>query len=767
MIEWTASVSNGTEPEAYAKLQAKWPQIPPFAEFEELTRKDADIDLFEWASQVSGIPLEEIEEFVWRSTKRPPVTLSSTDISGAVLVAWVTYLGARKVAIADIWNETEGSRPPMPVCIMGPSLTLVHYDPFFRIPKNYDADYLQVLWVRKHQYLKLANSFYEQARDLGFIDGSSSLSIPEGISIAPFELPDEPACEKGSTDHLRLWLQWARTNIFTNNVDKSAISSALLDKNFAEDSLDDDLRFAWRNHLVPNSAIKGGIVACEAPEDGPIPAEQWLSMEAIPFKETSNTLFVLVSNLSNTDVDDNHFNTSNKGLVKLLTSRNSIVTSHQNADGLASRGAQQGDLEIRLESDVAFTIDPSLIRSFDPFRPDTDEQFTRLLLYYILHESVKRRASDIHIEDFRNTTRVRLAIDNSAVPLLTLPIERLSNIAALVKVICGVNLEGFEPIDARFAFRVMNRLVDVRVSIIHALRRQPKLTLRLLDKSMNVRALSELGLSDSDLRILRKAISCPHGIILVSGPTGSGKSTTLYACINELNTPENIIYTLEDPIEYEMPGIIQIPATKDPSRAKGETLLFSDGITKLLRADPTVIMVGEIRDPETARIAIEAANTGHLLVSTVHANNAKAVIARLVGLNVDRYVLADSIRLTVAQRLLRRLCSCARMRTVTDELREQFAEYGVEIPSDKTFLSMPHGCPDCNQTGYRGRICVMEFLEITPEVREAIRTAETAESLDSAAARSGYVPLFRKAIEKVWAGQTTLEEVIKHCGTEA
>lgn len=375
----------------------------------------------------------------------------------------------------------------------------------------------------------------------------------------------------------------------------------------------------------------------------------------------------------------------------------------------------------------------------------------------LLYLAIKERASDIHMEPREDTTCIRFRIDGRLQHVFTIAAALHAPLKSRIKILCNLNIaETRFPQDGRFSVPLGSEQVNFRVSVIPTVYGE-KLVLRILALTgkKDFRTLDQMLMSQTILEPFKHVIRNPNGMIFVTGPTGSGKSTTLYAALHEINTPEVNICTIEDPVETRMNGIIQSQVNA------GIDLKFSTILRSLLRQDPDIILVGEIRDLETAKIATEAALTGHLVFSTLHTNNAIQAVIRLIELGIEPYMVAPSILAVLAQRLSARICeNCKRAYTPGEEvLRKFFYDYKeVEAP----VFYEGQGCPHCRGTGYRGRIAFHEMALITDEMRSLISTGATDAELAAAAKKVGYRPLRYDGLKKVLLGFTTVEELEAH-----
>ncbi|GIX49504.1 MAG: type II secretion system protein GspE [Candidatus Tectimicrobiota bacterium] len=376
------------------------------------------------------------------------------------------------------------------------------------------------------------------------------------------------------------------------------------------------------------------------------------------------------------------------------------------------------------------------------------------LVNLILAQAVRDRASDIHIEPFERALRVRYRIDGVLHDVLT-PHKRLqAAITSRLKIMADLNIaEKRLPQDGRMAIRVRNKDIDIRVSVIPTAFGE-RVVLRLLDKSSMLMALEDIGMAPDVLRVYSRLIRRSHGIILVTGPTGSGKTTTLYATLQRLNSPQVNIITVEDPIEYQLDGIGQIQVNPKID------LTFANGLRSILRQDPDIIMVGEIRDRETAEIAMQASLTGHLVLSTLHTNDAASAITRLRDMGIESFLISSSVLAIMAQRLVRLLCRSCREPFRPDP--ELLQELGLSPQAcHQVQFYRGRGCEACRGTGYRGRTGIYELLVIDDPIRALIMQNANAAMIKNAAVASGMRTLLHDGASKVLAGLTTPEEVLR------
>ncbi len=375
------------------------------------------------------------------------------------------------------------------------------------------------------------------------------------------------------------------------------------------------------------------------------------------------------------------------------------------------------------------------------------------LVSAILSAAATKKASDIHIEPQPLGTVVRIRVDGVLRELTHIPSELTSFLVSRIKILSDMDIsERRVPQDGRFLVQIGKNNLDLRVSTLptHA---GEKVVMRLLDPTASRVGFEKLGLATDNASALAQVLSAPQGMLLVTGPTGSGKSTTLYACLNTLRSPSVNIITVEDPIEYRIEDINQVQVNPKAG------LTFAGCLRSMLRQDPNVIMVGEIRDQETAEIALQAAQTGHLVLSTLHTNDSIAAITRLLDLNVPSFLIAASVTAVIAQRLVRKLCACRDMAPMTEDNAQRLLAAGI-VDFDSTAY-VPVGCSECDNSGYKGRVGIYELLLMDEQIRSAIRAGARDEEIRNLARSGGMRLMQEDALEKVKQGVTTMEEVLR------
>jgi general secretion pathway protein E len=376
------------------------------------------------------------------------------------------------------------------------------------------------------------------------------------------------------------------------------------------------------------------------------------------------------------------------------------------------------------------------------------------LVNHVLVQAVKRGASDIHIEPYEKEMRVRYRIDGVMYEAMTPPKRVQAALVSRIKIMANLNIaEKRKPQDGRIEIKVADKAYDIRVSVLPTSYGE-RIVMRLLDKSRTFVKITDLGFGDRDYAVIQAAISRPNGIVYVTGPTGSGKTSTLYSILSELNTPEVNIITVEDPVEYQMKGIGQVQVRADIG------LTFAAALRSILRQDPDIVMIGETRDQETAQIAVQAALTGHLVLSTLHTNDAPSSITRLIDMGVEPFLIASSVVAIIAQRLVRKLCNhCKQVYTPSEQTLKSLG-LTPQQAQEITFYKAV-GCEECGNTGYRGRLAIFEVMSMTPEIAKLTMDRSDAMVLRRQALADGMTLLVQDGVRKIKLGITTPEEVVR------
>ncbi len=434
----------------------------------------------------------------------------------------------------------------------------------------------------------------------------------------------------------------------------------------------------------------------------------------------------------------------------ILAPRNQILTAINTLYDRSGKSAQQlvEDME-----DNGFTIINDLEQTADLLDDTSDAPVIRLV-NHMISQAVKAGASDIHIEPFQDVLTVRYRIDGILYEMLTPPKGVQASLISRIKVMAKMNIaEKRVPQDGRAQVRIGDQEIDIRISTVPTSYGE-RLVMRLLNKSGYFLEFSEFGLSDENYQLINRLIRQNTGIVLVTGPTGSGKTTTLYAALSDINSPDKNIITIEDPVEYNLKGIGQIQVNAKTG------VTFAKGLRSIVRQDPDVVLIGEIRDLETAKIAIQSALTGHLVFSTLHTNDSAGAITRLVDLGVEPYLISSSVNSVIAQRLVRVLCSgCKEKYQITASHIKSLNGPGKKFIGEYAFR--PVGCPRCFNTGYSGREAIFEIMMMNETLKTLVLETSDANQIRDAALKSGMITLRQDGMSKVIKGITSIGEVLR------
>jgi type IV pilus assembly protein PilB len=522
----------------------------------------------------------------------------------------------------------------------------------------------------------------------------------------------------------------------------------LTDKQFVTDQ---DMAFSMARCLnVPPVNLS----KLRVPEEilGLIPREMAKANKLVPIARLNGKLFIAMADPTNVVAIDDVKRRAQLDVVPMITTEKGVTDALSGVHG----GADMGQVLRQVAGEMADTANVEVQSAksdeidIDRLAVDSEEGPVIKIVNLIMVQAIREKASDIHIEPFHRTLKLRFRVDGELVPAESPPKALQLAITSRIKILAGLNIaERRVPQDGRFRIKVLGKEVDLRVSILPTAHGE-KIVIRILDKSALTGSIDQMGLDEGTLEKFKKAIDAPHGMILVTGPTGSGKTTTLYSVLQELNNPQYNIVTVEDPIEYELPGINQVAVRNDIG------LDFASALRSILRQDPDIVMVGEIRDNETADIAVKAALTGHQVLSTLHTNDAAGAITRLDDMGIEPFLISSSILMTCAQRLVRRICTNCR-----EEFRpepEMFARLGLEAKSEVTFYH-GSGCDRCKGRGYLGRTAIIEALPVSEAVRRLIVKRASSAVIKNQAVAEGMKTLRMAGLDKALEGVTTLEEI--------
>jgi len=492
-----------------------------------------------------------------------------------------------------------------------------------------------------------------------------------------------------------------------------------------------------------------------------VPREMAINHKVLPVSRLDNKLFLVMADPLNVLALDDVKRFTRLDVMPMIASEKAILDKLNNLEGgrstmediiqdaqrkaKAEEEAEADTLEVSRE--VAEEMD------LDQLAASTEEAPVIKLANLIIVQAIKDRASDIHVEPFEKTVRLRYRIDGSLVDVTPPPKNMQVALTSRLKIMSNLDIaERRLPQDGRMRVKVSGRDIDLRVSFLPTVHGE-KCVLRILDKSHLSASLDKLGLAQDTFRRFKSAVDAPHGLILVTGPTGSGKTTTLYSALSELNSPEYNIITVEDPVEFQIPGINQVPTKKEIG------LTFANALRSILRQDPDIVMIGEIRDQETAEIAVEAALTGHQVLSTMHCNDAPGAIARLDDMGIAPFLISSSVILSCAQRLVRRVCAvCKEPVTYPPKMYE---DLGIDPTFfDGVTLFRGRGCERCKNTGYSGRTAIIEVMTVTDEIRKLVIQRASAHEIAKTAIALGMKTLRMAALDKVREGVSTLEQTL-------
>ncbi len=491
-----------------------------------------------------------------------------------------------------------------------------------------------------------------------------------------------------------------------------------------------------------------------------LPRELCHNHKVVPVSRLQNKLFLAMADPLNVLALDDVRRITRLEVSPLIASERAILDRLNNLD--ASRGGTMEDIikdanksaEAEGDSeDVEISAEKAEEVNLDQLAASSEEAPVIKLANIILVQAVKDHASDVHIEPFEKAVRLRYRINGVLMDATPPPKQMQLALASRFKIMSSLDIaERRLPQDGRMRIRVGGKDYDLRVSIMPTVHGE-KIVLRLLDKTNLAASVDKLGLDAGTFEQIKNAIDAPHGLILVTGPTGSGKTTTLYSALNELNSPAFNIVTVEDPVEFQIPGINQMPVKKEIG------LTFANALRSILRQDPDIIMIGEIRDTETAEIAVEAALTGHQVLSTMHCNDAPGAITRLDEMGIAPFLIASSVILTCAQRLMRRICShCKEPVTYPAKM---YHDLSID-PSlfDGVTLFSGRGCDRCKGAGYSGRLAIIEAMTMTDDIRKLVIDRANSRELSRVAIGQGMRTLRMVALERAREGISTLEQVL-------
>jgi len=491
-----------------------------------------------------------------------------------------------------------------------------------------------------------------------------------------------------------------------------------------------------------------------------IPREMMQSHRILPVSRLDRRLFLAMADPLNVLAIDDVRRITRLEITPLIASEKAIadklnlLDASQNGsmeDIIQSAQKQQEAEDEASSVENIKAVDEDI--SLDKLAASSEEAPVIKLANLVIMQAIKDRASDIHLEPFEKTMRLRYRVDGVLLDATAPPKQMQLALTSRFKIMSNLDIaERRLPQDGRLRVKVSGKDYDLRVSVLPTVHGE-KIVLRVLDKTNLSASIDKLGLDAETFKNFKAAIDAPHGLILVTGPTGSGKTTTLYSALNELNNPAYNIITVEDPVEFQIPGINQVPTKKDIG------LTFANALRSILRQDPDIIMIGEIRDTETAEIAIEAALTGHQVLSTMHCNDAPGAIARLDDMGIAPFLISSSVILSCAQRLMRRICSHCKESVVYPD--KMFVDLGIESGVfSGVQLYRGRGCDRCKNSGYAGRMAIIEAMTITDQIRKLIIARANTREMGKVAVSQGMKTLRTVGLDRARDGVSTLEQVL-------
>ncbi len=648
--------------------------------------------------------------------------------------------------VRQIGRLPRSAEPWLPVATVGPLVVMSHYRPA-------EEDFWGVPGFLVIRTLVSREDYVEVGKDL-----QGRLGMQPMAATNPLEGTVKPP-PKGD---LAAVLAWFLENYPFASAEEKERTAKMCEENGDKPiRRHDDLGFLPRHYGVALHHLATGAQVFNpelAPAQNVFPPELLEKHNVYPLFVGESSVYLLAQSTSVYAFEDEwlaagHDPVPIRAIIADPAAIRATIGRDRSRSARGASTAQVGELYHSDQIENLIEIDPIDIARVNPQNPNnTPEQ----VVQWILWRCISMKASDLHVEKFYNTARFRARVDGELVCIHSCSEEFLQRYVAMFKNYCGMGQQRQDTQDGRFSMRLGMRRIDVRVAAIPCRREQQKLVMRFLDKQDGIKKLSELHMSPRQMGIIRDVTHRDQGLCLVTGPTGSGKTTTLYAFINSINSDNINIQTIEDPIEYEIEGINQTQT--DPYHG----ITFATGLRSLLRCDPDVILVGESRDPETAQASVNAALTGHLVFTTLHANDSLRAISRLLSMGIEAYLLADALVLSQAQRLVRRLCPyCKTPAPITAEVAD-FLNANMVLKDGKappTPFYNKGGCPECNNSGYSGRVALMEMCPVGGELQSLIASGASMTDMRKVALRNGFMSLYQEGLMHVLAGNTTFEEI--------
>ena len=645
--------------------------------------------------------------------------------------------------LRQIGRMATTAEPWLPVGTVGPFLIMGHCRPESRDCWGVPAAFVVRIVIDAGQYESILKDFITR---LGFKPLAASNPC-EGLTPPAF------------AGDLNAAFSWFTAHYPMSPDDREKMQRLLDEHGKKPLQLIDDLKFLPRHYGVCIMRLATGVPIYnpeEAPGQTMFPDTLLEKHNVFPLYCGKQHVYLLSATSSVYAFEDEWLSSGNDPvkvipvLADTAAIRGAITRNRSRSSGSTASNVAVGEMTFS-DNGQLVEIDPMDMARINPANPNNSAE---QLVMWAIYRALTLRASDLHIEKFYNTARFRARIDGELVVIHSCSEEALQRTIAMVKNWSNMGQERQACQDGRFAMRVGQKRIDVRVAAVPHRKEFQKIIMRFLDKMDGIKKLSELNLSQRQMSIVKQIMGRDQGLALVTGPTGSGKTTTLYAFLNSINDDNINIQTIEDPIEYEIEGINQTQT--DPFHG----LTFANGLRALLRADPDVILIGESRDGETAGAAINAALTGHLVVTTLHANDSLRAISRLLSMGVEPYLLADALAMSQAQRLVRRLCPyCKAPAAITQEIQDFLYYQGCITEPLTDPLYQKVGCDECNSTGYSGRLALMEMCLINGELSNLIATGAPVNELRRAAEKDGFRTLYQEGLAQVISGNTTFDEI--------
>lgn len=485
-----------------------------------------------------------------------------------------------------------------------------------------------------------------------------------------------------------------------------------------------------------------------------LPRTTWAQLKMLPLCKTGKLLTVAVADPFNIMGIENLKTQVDYQIFPVIADPKDVLGAMEGATKESAIGLEDILKDIEDDSELEIGHDATTADNLDEMLNSAEDAPVVRIVNSILIEALRKHASDIHIEPMEKKIRLRYRVDGVLYENPSPPKSVQSAISSRIKIMSNLDIaERRIPQDGRFKIKALGKEVDLRVSYLPTVHGE-KIVMRILDKTALAPNLEALGLEQKAFDDLKYAISKPHGMLLVTGPTGSGKTTTLYSALQELNQEDVNIITVEDPVEYQLAGINQVQARPEVG------LTFASGLRSILRQDPDIVMIGEIRDNETASIAVQAALTGHLVISTLHTNDAAGAIARMAYMGIEPFMLSSSLVMTQAQRLYRKLCPFCKQQVEIPEKTLRFNHLDPDQFKDTTFFAAK-GCPKCSGLGYKGRGAIMEILLLNDEIKAKILETSEAGAVREVAVRNGMKSLRETGLSRVRDGLTTIDEILR------